>query len=671
MTEYQIPRNSLAWMLAAQAAVILPHVARLPAWIILVCVSCGFWRIMVYQGRLSYPGKLIKVIFVICGLVGLVAGYRSFGLEPATGLLIITFVLKLLEMQRKRDAYIVIFLAYFVALTEFLFNQTIAYTLYMSLVITMITAALIGLNQTRSHLNPFKTFRKAGVLLSQSLPLMIVLFVLFPRVTPLWTVPTQSQTARSGVSDTMSPGDITRLVQSDDLAFRVTFDGDIPPLSRLYWRGLVLSRFDGRTWRHEASGLYRPLWFAGGQKPDWAERIELLGDSVRYTVMLEPTWRNWVFSLSAPVRPPEDDMPMLKDFRLYSAEPLRQRTRYELTSYLDYRYERELPEFWRYRATLLPEQINPRTRELADAFFAESGDAERYINRVLQMFREQNFSYTLRPPALGDNSIDDFIFNTRAGFCEHFAGAFTFMMRAAGVPARVVVGYLGGEYNPIGNYVAVYQFDAHAWSEVWLEGRGWVRIDPTATVAPERIERGLQAALEEEASFLSENPLSWLRYRQTLWLTELRLQLSAIALYWDSWVVGYTPEVQMGLLTRYFGDLNGGKLGFIMLAAFFSMLAVIGAVILMKRSRRIVDPLDGEYLRFCNIMVQFGLERKNGEGPLTFANRIEEVRPDLARAAREVTDIYVEQNYASSDGDASRLKRAIRNFRVKALTANA
>ncbi|MBD3647989.1 MAG: DUF3488 domain-containing protein, partial [Pseudomonadales bacterium] len=290
MTEYQIPRNSLAWMLAAQVAVILPHVPRLPGWIIAVCVGCGLWRIMVFQGRWSWPGRLVKVVFVICGLMGLVAGYRSFGLEPATGLLIITFALKLLEMQRKRDAYVVIFLAYFVAMTEFLFNQTIPYTLYMAVVLTIITAALIGLNQTRSHLKPFKTFRTAGMLLSQSLPLMVVLFVLFPRVTPLWTVPTQSEVARSGVSDTMSPGDITELVQSDDLAFRVTFDGDVPPPSRLYWRGLVLSRFDGRTWRHEASGLYRPLWFPGNEKPDWATRMLLLGDPVRYTVMVEPTW---------------------------------------------------------------------------------------------------------------------------------------------------------------------------------------------------------------------------------------------------------------------------------------------------------------------------------------------------------------------------------------------
>ncbi len=668
MNEYQIPRNSLAWMLAAQAGVIAPHLGRLPIWIVLLCIGCGLWRVMVFQGRWSYPGRLTKLLFVLFSIVGVVAGYEGFGLDPAVGLLIVTFALKLLEMQRKRDAYTVILLAYFVALTQFLFEQTIPWTLYVLAVVTMITAALIGLNQTRSHLRPVKTFRTAGILLAQSMPLMVVLFVLFPRLSPLWTVPLEGGSVKSGVSETVSPGDVAELAQSDELAFRVTFDGETPSLSRLYWRGAVLTNFDGRTWHQEESAAYGRPWVKDRDEPGWLDNRELWGDRVDYTLILEPTYRRLLFSLTVPEAPPDESMAMIRDFRFYSFELLRNRVRYDLTSWLDYRLNMELSDFWRYRTTLLPEEGNERARQLAKAMYERAGNPADYVDRVLQFFVEQDFAYTLKPDRLGEDFIDEFLLETRRGFCEHYASAMAFMMRAVGIPARVVVGYLGGEYNPVGDYVAVYQFDAHAWTEVWLEGRGWVRVDPTSVVAPSRLERGLQAAVEQEESFLEDNPWSWLRW-QTLWLTELRLQLAAIGLYWDSWVVGYTPDMQMSLLSDYLGDMDLRKLGAIMLAAFFSVLGLIGAFILMKRSRRGAQPLDREYLEFCRVMERQGVGRKTGEGPVHFARRIASARPDLRDAARRVTEIYVEQNYAGEGGDnPRRLRRAVRSARLNAST---
>ena len=670
MTGFQIPRNSLAWMLVAQTAVIAPHLTRLLYWTIVLCVVCVLWRVMVYQGRWSYPGKWIKVLFVVFGIAGSIIGYGTFlGLDPWVGLLIMMFVLKLLEMHHKRDGYVIILLGYFVALTQFLYDQSIPSTMYMFLCVTMITAALIGLNQTRSHLRPLQTFKKASVLLMQSVPLMIVLFVLFPRISPLWTVPMQTGIARTGVTDTMSPGSIALLAQSDELAFRATFVDEVPPSSKLYWRGLVLSRFDGKSWTQELPALYGRLYRPGQPPTSWQDNMELLGEEVKYSIMLEPTSQNWLFSLTMPEGTTKEGIGLVRDFRFYSFREIRAKLRYELTSHLNYRIDRELSDFWRYRYTLLPKDSNPRSLTLAKTIRANSLNQTDYIRNILRSYYLDEFVYTLEPPLLGDDSIDEFLLDSKRGFCEHYAGSFVFLMRAVGIPARVVVGYQGGEYNRIGNYIEVRQFDAHAWTEVWQEGQGWIRVDPTSAVAPERIESGLESAVEDENTFLANLPLSWMKYRQTLWLTEIRLQLSAISHYWDSWVVGYTPSVQISLLTKYFGDLDRKWLGMMMLTTFFSLLGIVAIFILGKRSHKLLQPIDREYLKFCQLLAKEGIPRSVGEGPIHYAQRIGQQRPDLAPAMNVVTDAYVRMNYAEDQPEKTdSLRRAIRAFRFRTLT---
>jgi len=669
MTGFQIPRNSLVWMLAAQAAVIAPHVTRLPYWTMMLCVVCGLWRVMVYQGRWSYPGTWVKVFFVVFGVIGLAFGYRTFlGLDPWVGLLIMMFVLKLLEMHHKRDAYIVILLGYFIALTQFLYDQSIPWTIYMYFCVTMITAALIGLNQTRSHTKPVQTFKKATVLLLQSVPLMLVLFVFFPRITPLWTVPLQSDIARSGVTDKMTPGSLAQLAQSDELAFRATFEGEVPSFSKLYWRGLVLSRFDGETWEQEDRGLYGRL-YTPGRPTSWLSNMELLGDTVNYSILLEPTNRNWMFSLTMPEPLDKKGVGLVRDFRFFSFREIRSKFRYQVTSHLRYRADVALSPFWHYRYTLLPETGNPRSRQLAQDIFAGSSDQMDYVRNVLRMYNLQEFVYTLKPSVLGEDYVDGFLLETRRGFCEHYAGSFVFLMRAVGIPARVVVGYQGGEYNRIGNYVEVRQYDAHAWTEIWQEGRGWIRVDPTSAVAPERIEKGLESAIQGEDTFLANLPLSWMRYRQTLWLTEIRLQLSAISHYWDTWVVGYTTSMQLGLLTKYLGEIDRIKLGMYMLTAFFSLFGMVAIFVLRKRSHNLLQPVDKQYLRFCRLLEKQGLPRSIGEGPYDYAQRVGEQRPDLAAATLTVTRAYVQMNYVKDDPrETSELRKSIRRFRMRALT---
>ncbi|MDC1368495.1 DUF3488 and transglutaminase-like domain-containing protein [Pseudomonadales bacterium] len=674
MTGFQIPRNSLVWMLAAQIAVIVPHVPRLPVWVTLICVGCGLWRVMVYQGRWSYPGRWTKVVFVIAGLVGIGVGYqgRVYGLEPAVALLVIAFVLKLLEMQHKRDAYIVILLGYFVAITEFLFFQSIPYALYILFSVVLITAALIGLNQTQSHRQPLKTLKLAATLMVQSIPMMLVLFVLFPRISPLWTVPLESQAAKSGVTDRMSPGDIASLSLSPELAFKASFNGPVPGPSQLYWRGLVLENYDGKTWTRRTN-LTDGIWRDSQTMPVWAKHIERLGDTQSYSIILEPTRQNWLFSLAAADLSANADIAMLGDYTLayVHRRGVTTKFKYAVTSDLEYRLETDLSDEVRQRTTNLPSGSNPRARELANLLYAAATSDADYVNRVLIYYADEEFVYTLAPPVLGDNDIDEFLFDSQRGFCEHYAGSFVFMMRTAGIPARIVLGYQGGEYNALANYIAVHQFDAHSWAEVWYEGRGWVRVDPTRMVSPERIQRGLESAVADENTFLANSPLSWLKYRQLLWLQDLRQQLDAIGHYWDNWVVGYNPRTQLEFLSTYFENINASRLGLLMLTTFFVLLGIVALFVLRTRNTRLLTAVDQQYLRFCQLLAKQGLVRQTGEGPWSYNERVSQTRPDLAPVVTRVTREYTRLNYdLGAPNNSKALKKAVSAFRIKALTAN-
>jgi len=321
--------------------------------------------------------------------------------------------------------------------------------------------------------------------------------------------------------------------------------------------------------------------------------------------------------------------------------------------------------------TLLPKEGNPKTRALANSLYQDSLNTEDYIRKVLTRFNQQEFIYTLRPPLLGDNEMDDFLTETRRGFCEHYASSFVYLMRAAGIPARVVVGYQGGEYNPVGNYIAVHQFDAHAWTEVWVEGIGWQRVDPTSAVAPERIEDGLEAAVSEENSFLEDSPLSLLKYSRLLWLTELRLQMDALGHYWDTWVVGYNPTMQIRLLEQYIGKVSPRKIAIGLLIAITVIISIMAVFLLSKSTRRILKPVDREYLRYCHLLARRGIERRYGEGPGDFAERIARTQPDIGSASSRVAELYIKMNYAEDTSvSLDDLKKAVRVFRLRIFASN-
>ncbi|MBA6412050.1 DUF3488 domain-containing transglutaminase family protein [Parahaliea sp. F7430] len=661
----QVPRNALVWLIISMFALLIPHLERIPFWVIALYILSATWRFMVHRGRWSFPARSMRLVLVVLSFAGIYFSYGSFlALESTVALLLTAYALKLLELVRRQDAYVLLFLGYFVCTTEFLFSQDLLIVLYSLLNVLLITTALVALHQPAQQVFHFGSLRYAGIMLLQAFPLMLVLFFLFPRIEPLWTVPIKSHAARTGVSDFMRPGDISRLSQSDEVAFRVQFDGEIPPPAELYWRGLVFSRLQDGAWSSIPS-------YAIPAQERAAPRLETKGEALRYTVLMRPTQQPWLYSLRY-ARSSDAAVIESADFRLYSSVDLEDQYRYQVNSWPQTVLDQDLSA-WRRRSELqLPDDSNPRSRRLAQQMRSNSASDAEFVAEVLAMFRQQPFVYTLQPPLLGEQPMDDFLFNSRRGFCEHYAYAFTLMMRAAGIPARVVAGYQGGEVNPLNRTVIVHQFDAHAWAEVWLEGEGWRRVDPTAAVSPDRIELGLEQAMAAEGSFLSDSPLSPLRYRSISWLNSLRLRYDAMSYRWQSWVVGFDSERQFSLLESVMGRLTAQK--FIAVFVGSGLLVLLPTAWLLLRKRRVsaTDPIDQLYLSCCQALSAKGLERFSGEAPADFAQRAAQALPHAAEAIESMTKVYSGWVYGpraeGAESEALRQMRLARTDLIRALS---
>lgn len=656
----QIPRNALGWAILSMFTLVLPHIERIPPWVLAVYLVAAFWRIMVYRGRWSFPRWPVKLGLIFAGFAGILLSFRSLvGLEPTVALLLTAFALKLLELAERKDAYVLLFLGYFVVLTEFLFSQDLLIVLLCLLNVIIVTTALVALHRPGDNSFNLRPMRQAAVMVLQAAPLMLVLFFLFPRIGPLWTVPIKSQQAKTGMSEFMSPGDVSRLSRSGEVAFRVAFDGEVPPQSELYWRGLVMSRLRQGTW--SALNFYEAPASERRQN-----RPQVLGEPLRYSIIMQPTQQRWLYGLRY-ARSSSSGVMHSADYRMFRPVLIEDDYLYQVRSWPDTVLEPELSA-WRRRIELaLPEGDNPRTRQLAARLVAESAGPEEVVQRALSLFRSEPFVYTLQPPLLPQSDrMDAFLFDTRRGFCEHYASAFVIMMRAAGVPARVVAGYQGGEVNPVNGTVIVHQFDAHAWAEVWLAGQGWVRVDPTAAVAPERIERGLEDALAEEGSFLADSPLSPLRYRKIDLINQLRLRYDALTYSWQAWVVGFDADKQFDLLKSVFGDFSARKFALALLGSWALVLIPVAALLLLRRKTHALSRLDRLYLGFCQRLEKMGVAREAGEAPQDFARRAQQQLPRLAQQIADVTRRYDQLAYAdnpSAEGQLAEFARAVRSIR--------
>jgi len=489
----------------------------------------------------------------------------------------------------------------------------------------------------------------AGFML-KALPLALILFVAFPRIQgSLWGM-RRSMQAFSGFSESISPGTVTSLVRNNDVTFRVEFENQIPGPEHLYWRGLVFWRFDGRAWHRGDGSVNLRLPFSGK-------------NSVAYTITLEPHNQHWLFALDLPYEF-EPNAVMLSDYTLFSRWTVRERFQYRLKSYTNYNTGPIRP--WEAAALQSSRHKNLAAVALAHRWRAESADPLLIVNTALEYLRTNDFSYTLNPPPLGEDSIDDFLFRTRRGYCEHYASAFAFLMRASGIPARLVAGYLGGELNPYGQYLIVRQSDAHVWVELWLPGRGWVRIDPTLAVAPQRVEQGLAAALPpQERSLLGS--LSALGPLTKYWIN-LRFGWDAINTQWNRWVLGYSTNRQKTLLAK-FGIMAGTRKGLaaaiVLAAAVMGLISLFYFLNIAGKTAPKQDSVQKAYLTFCAKLARVGLVRKPSQGPKDYASMVTALRPDLKTGVLDIINLYIRLRYGGSETrDAGeRLKTMVKNFK--------
>jgi len=620
-----------------------PHADHLPLWVSTLCAALLVWRTYLNWSGNPLPKRWLLMTITFASVGGILVEFHTlFGREVGVTLLILLTTLKFMELRGPRDAMVLVYLACFIIITNFFYSQSIPTALYMLATLLVIATAWVHLHGQSIPLVP--RLRIASVLLLQAIPLMLVLFVLFPRVQgPLWGLP-QDAFASSGLDDKMAPGSFIRLSLSEEVAFRVSYAGQPPLREQMYWRGPVLWEFDGRTWTPGTT--FAP---AAPQFTDTAQPID-------YSVTLEPHNKTWLFALDVPDRLslPAD---LTYDFRILRKEPVKVRLRYEARSHLVYRANLHEDGRQLKRALQLPPALNPRARELAAGWRTSSADDDAIVRAALAHFSQQNFRYTLEPPPLGLHSVDEFLFETRQGFCEHYASAFVFLMRAARIPARVVTGYQGGEYNELGNYYIVRQSDAHAWAEVWLDQQGWVRIDPTAAIAPARVERGLSAAVTDAAAlpFMARNPPQWMR--------ELRLNWDTLANQWNQWVLGYDTERQFAFLTRLgMESVTWQKMALNMMAGVGLIIALFALFMLRHLLKRQPDKVQAAWLRLCRRLAKAGLPRAAHEGAQDYAARVAAARPELAEAMRDLATRYMSLRYCHAQNSDEAQREFIRRI---------
>jgi transglutaminase-like putative cysteine protease len=653
-------RRVLHSLLVAGACAVAPHALELPLWIIAVFTIGAAWRYACETFQWYQPGRLVRLALT---LLIIVAVFRQFGTllgrEPGIALLITLLGLKFLELKTLRDFVVSLFVFYLVILGSFLYSQSLWLGAWALVAVAACTAALMHLMQP-AGMNMSQRVRLSSVMLAKALPLMVIVYLLFPRISgTLWGLPADAHSGLTGMPDIMQPGSIRNLSESTEIAFRVTFDGTPPPLRELYWRGLVLTETDGRSWRRDATQSAGKVSFVP------------LANPVRYDVTLEPSNKPWMLALDLPAIRPKGAR-YQTDFTLEQRDPIRERLNYSLTSYIRYNTG-AIATSEREQALRLPENLSPRTRALAEQWRRENGNPLPVAQAALDYFHRERFYYTLNPPLLGDNPVDDFLFTTRRGFCEHFAAAFVTLMRAAGIPSRVVVGYLGGELNTAGNYLIVRQSDAHAWAEIWTAERGWVRVDPTGAVAPERIELGLDAVrrLEQQGISLGSLPadavlrameLGWFEHvaRHARWYWDLT------NMTWYRWVVDYGKERQERFLASLgLDDISWSRLVSLLFVAALALTLVYALILL--RQKKSTGPALALYLRFCRKLARAGMVRAPHEGAHAFAERAARKRSDLASSISEITGLYEDLRYGRAVPDRKKftsLKKRIAAFRV-------
>lgn len=628
-------RRAVALAVLISALPLLLHLPAMVAWGTAAIALVAGWSAL----RKPLPASLrIVLVVVITGAIVLGFGFRV-GRDFGSALMLAMLVLKLAELRDLGDARRVTAFALFAPFAAFLQDQG---PVTLALGAAGIVGVLLAMARLAQAPKPPADWRVESMALGRALllasPLALVGFWLFPRLpTPLWGLP-ENALAKSGISETMSPGDWIDLMADDRPAFRVRFDGPRPPNNTLYWRGPVLSRFDGRTWRLNS-------WLASYPAPQFPTGPAPL----RYTLTLEPTERRYVFALESPSGWPSGVEPGF-DATLRVREAQRALRQYQFEAVPSAPYQSELSEPLRRSHLALPEGFNPRTLERARQWRTSADTDEAYIQRVMAWINAEH-AYSIDAPPLGRHTADEFLFDTQVGFCEHFSSAFVILMRGAGIPARVVTGYTGGVQNRVGNYFVVRQMDAHAWAEVWLAGQGWVRMDPTAAVAPERIFDTLENSADGGIGST---------FRPVFDFGD------SVREAWNNFVVAYDAVRQTQLLER--AGWRGAGAAEVGQAFVFAAGLALGLTLLVllwpPKGER--DPLIRAWRRFLARWARSGIAKRSDETAEAFLHRLETAKGDTSEA-RALVKTFIALRYAAPDPESmaqrEALTHALRRYR--------
>ncbi|MEZ5470392.1 MAG: DUF3488 and transglutaminase-like domain-containing protein [Marinicella sp.] len=640
----QLTDKQLFWITGAVLLAALPQVYRLPVWFLPMTIAVVGYRFyaQLYQLKKAY-NRILAIIAIIVMIMIIYS--QGFGLsrEISVTILITMTVLKLLETYTLRDALLVVMLCYFVTMTRFLYSQDLLLILYLigSAFVTTHALSVLNFEKTKNWFD-FKQLRYTAGSLALAIPFAVLFFLVFPRLgAPIWGSPDIFGEGKTGISDTMSPGSIVELFMDDSPAFRVTFkNNQLPPNNKLYWRGPVLWNFDGTTW---------------SRKKHWSFRNKITeknqSEHYQYQIELEGTGQNYLFGLDYVTDPPAGTF-LLPDSILYSTTKINQLRHYDLSSLIVDRFYQPLSQQDTALLLAYPQNLNPKTQQIIKSWLAQETDKHKIIDKVLAMFNQDEFYYSYTPPPLSGDVIDQFIFDSKKGFCEHYASSFTVMMRMAGIPARVVTGYQGGVNN--GEYLLVKQSDAHAWSEVYIangdEAGYWLRVDPTSMVAPERVERGSRQIMDIKRSFIDYD-----------WLRNLKESMDKYRYQWNQWVRNFNVSKQQALFEAFGIEHRDGKSLALIMTGILLITGLLSLIPIWWLNRKRYHTLQRIYLELvATVRKNSQLYSLKNQGVETFVTQMKITYPEAKTQLNHFLDTYLAARYSNN---ANERKQTIAHLR--------
>ena len=650
---YRLPTLTLVLIVFLQ---LISHFAHSPLWLIIFVCFIGVFKLLAASYMSKQLPSFVRIVLVLGSSGFFFLYYRSnFTVDMAASFLLLSGALKLMELRTERETRLFVYVMLYLSCVSFLFEQGFIYAFVQMIIVLCCLYVLLVLSVPNSSGQFFTLLKGRWLSLVKlfivALPLVIICFLFVPRMSPLWSIPIKNQSTSSGLSESMSPGDIAELAQSADRAFRVQFTGEPPPRDKRYWRGFILDSFDGREWKKSAVhrqvreiNRYDPGHFFGLDKP-------------AYQVMLEPSQQRFAFSLEGSEIASSNLVPT--DMGVFNLKfDVIQATRYKMS----YQYISDSPLVYSVPTMVklnkkdrtktntnldlqVPLEGNPKTQEFVRKIKQKYRSPEKILAHLLRNFNQTEFFYTLKPDKLGDDFVDKFLFETKKGFCSHFAGSLAYMLRLAGIPARVVIGYQGGEYNESSNYLILYQYDAHAWVEVKLPQLGWVRVDPTAMVSPERILEGLESAVGPDGGFLGADFMALAAHKFGI-LNWARLRLDELSYQWQKRVVNYNKAEQYNLILSIFGEFSYYTIAYIFVCAVVFFFVVLSIYAWLKINRNKYSYAEKKYIVTVTLLGFVSHKRQLSETPRAYLQRMGDfAHPLVFKVLKQQTEKLEQDEY--------------------------